>query len=57
MVLDLDKNIVEPTDLALKKARIGGFAYLYSPPSFVQFVMHFRDCAIIIWRGVLKLAK
>ena len=33
MVSDLDKNFVGWTDLA-KKARTGGFAYPYSPPSF-----------------------
>ena len=33
MVSDLDKNFVGWTELA-KKARTGGFAYPYSPPSF-----------------------
>ena len=33
MVSDLNKNFGGWTDLGQKKARIGGFAYPYSPPS------------------------
>jgi len=39
VVSDLNKNIGRSTDLAKKKAQIGGFAYPYSPPSFSDWIV------------------
>ena len=38
VVLDLNKNFGGTTDLAKKKAQVGGFAYPYSPPSQMNLV-------------------
>ena len=44
-VSDLNKNFGGSTDLTKKKARIGGFAYPYSPPSTAFLVLsNFHSC-------------
>ena len=43
VVLELEQKYWRSTDLAEKKARIGGFAYPYSPPSSLSVNSYIRE--------------